>query len=287
MKKEMESEQQNLSWLLEDNGESGNSSNREKEEEKAERLGIERVLKAVRDGDITFFHHMKDREDAAFMRKPNDVAGSGLRKAKDECIVNLAILAFTAEEGGMARETAERMRDTFILRLEDVDSMSGIMAVMWESLQDFIQSVYDTRHKENGLSPQIRKVCDYIRQHAGEGNLSLSEIAGEVGYTEYYLTKKFYRETGSRLSDYIKKEKIDLACVWLVATDRSIEEISDVLGFGNRGYFSRVFKEITGTTPKEYRLHVVRTGAKKETTIFFRFSGSTGRMRRRFGSTCM
>ena len=74
-----------------------------------------------------------------------------------------------------------------------------------------------------------------------------------MGYTEYYLSRKFQQEMGIRLLDYIKNVRLEYAKVWLLSTDKSIQEISEQLRFGTRNYFTRVFKEKTGKTPAAYR----------------------------------
>ena len=58
---------------------------------------------------------------------------------------------------------------------------------------------------------------------------------------------------GIRLSDYIRDTRLEYAKIWLVSTEKSIQEISDLLQFCSRNYFSRVFKEKEGMSPQEYR----------------------------------
>ena len=73
------------------------------------------------------------------------------------------------------------------------------------------------------------------------------------GYTDYYFTKKFRKETGVSLTDYIKQARIEYAKILLITTRTGIDEISDSLRFRTRNYFSKVFREIVGITPAAYR----------------------------------
>ncbi|MEE3378171.1 MAG: helix-turn-helix transcriptional regulator, partial [Lachnospiraceae bacterium] len=74
-----------------------------------------------------------------------------------------------------------------------------------------------------------------------------------VGEAEYYLTRNFQNEKGVRRIDYIKYARLEYAKVCLLSTERSVEEISDLLQFSSRNYFTRVFREKTGMTPTEFR----------------------------------
>lgn len=77
----------------------------------------------------------------------------------------------------------------------------------------------------------------------------------------YYFIRKFYKEMGIKVSDYIKQARIEYAKVVLVTSKKSIQEISDLLQFGTRNYFSKVFHEVVGMMPAAYR---EKTGSKGE-----------------------
>ena len=55
------------------------------------------------------------------------------------------------------------------------------------------------------------------------------------------------------MTDYAKFAKIERAKVLLKSTDQSIQDIAAALSFSTRNYFSRVFQDVTGQTPMEYR----------------------------------
>ena len=84
-----------------------------------------------------------------------------------------------------------------------------------------------------------------------------------MGYTEYYLTKKFNAEMGMKLSDYIKQKKVERARLLLATTSKSVQEISDSLQFSSRNYFSAVFTALEGKTPAAYRAENNQRGKVK------------------------
>lgn len=81
----------------------------------------------------------------------------------------------------------------------------------------------------------------------------MDEVAAAVGYTPYYFSKKFYKEMGIRVTDYIKAARVEHAKILLVTSRKSIQDISDMLHFGTRSYFGKVFQEIVGVSPAVYR----------------------------------
>ena len=118
-------------------------------------------------------------------------------------------------------------------------------------------SGYNRKRKKNDISGQIKSACDYIAIHIKE-KLSITQLARQAGYTEYYFSHKFKNEIGYSVSDYIKREKIRQAKLLLSGTQMSIQEISDELSFGSRSYFSSSFKRNGIVTQTKYREHNIK-----------------------------
>ena len=101
-------------------------------------------------------------------------------------------------------------------------------------------------------SHAIQKCCDYIELSL-DRKIRTADLAALVGYTEYYLTEKFKKETGQSVSSYIRFVKVERAKILLETTDLSIKEIADQLAFNTVNYFIQSFREVTGYTPAQYR----------------------------------
>ena len=117
--------------------------------------------------------------------------------------------------------------------------------------------------EDAGLSREIRRVREYISHHYAEP-LELAKLAQQVGYSEYYLTRKFTRQTGEKLSDYILEIRIGAAKRQLLTTQKDIQRISEELQFGSRSYFDRVFRNKVGVTPAQYRQRGINRETKEE-----------------------
>ena len=95
-------------------------------------------------------------------------------------------------------------------------------------------------------------VVDYINKHIAD-KITLSDISRELGYNQSYLSERIGELFGINLCSLIANIRADKARYLLVETKKTGLEICYECGFGSERSFHRQFKEITGSTPKEYR----------------------------------
>ena len=84
-------------------------------------------------------------------------------------------------------------------------------------------------------------------------NISLKDAAEHVHLSQNYFSKLFTQYTGQSFINYFVTCRINKAKELLITTDMKIYEISFEIGYTNLQHFSKLFKNITGMTPKEYR----------------------------------
>lgn len=98
----------------------------------------------------------------------------------------------------------------------------------------------------------IKKVVIFISENIQE-TLSLSKIADYFHINPSHLSREFKKETDSNLTDYVNRQKIDLAKLFLVQNNYSIMDVSNLLNYNSSSYFSKTFKKITGVSPTMYK----------------------------------
>lgn len=98
----------------------------------------------------------------------------------------------------------------------------------------------------------IETALVYIQEHFKE-NIKLSDILKITNYSKSHFIRLFRESTGSNVTEYINKYRIEKACLELIYTDKNITEIASDNGFNNIQYFSRTFKEYMLCTPKQYQ----------------------------------
>ena len=183
-----------------------------------------------------------------------------LRKAKTNVTVFATLICRAAMEGGLSPEIAYSLSDSYIQAAEDCHDSGELSSLNYTMYHDFVYRVHHL-HSNPAYSPAIQKCCDYIDMSL-DRKIRTKELASLAGYTEYYLTDKFKKETGITVSTYIRNAKVERAKVLLKTSDLTIQEIADRLAFGTVGYFIKCFRDVSGITPAQYRKQL--SGIQKE-----------------------
>ena len=176
--------------------------------------------------------------------------GNPMRQAKDELIVLAVLCSRAAILGGVSPEGGYNMADYYIQRGEACETIHDVHACTAELLQTVIQRVRKCR--SNDRSALSGACMEYVETHIFE-KIRLDDMAQALGYSGYYLSKKFKKENGIALKDYINREKIEYAKRLLASPQASVVEISERLSFSSPSYFGLVFQEYTGMTPSKYQ----------------------------------
>ncbi|GAA4106951.1 AraC family transcriptional regulator [Aquimarina addita] len=99
---------------------------------------------------------------------------------------------------------------------------------------------------------KIHKLADYILDNIAEP-LSISSLASQSGLTPKKLQLGFNVLYGKSVHEYIKQLKLEIARDAIMNTNDSISEIVYNIGLKSRSYFSKIFFEMYGLLPTEYR----------------------------------
>ena len=108
-------------------------------------------------------------------------------------------------------------------------------------------SIQSSSHKHH----IVANVKKYIQEHIEE-KLTLNKVAKEFNISSNYLSILFSKHSDIGFSDYINQMKVEAAKEMMADGNYKIYEISDKLGFESAFYFSRVFKKVTGMSPRDY-----------------------------------
>lgn len=97
----------------------------------------------------------------------------------------------------------------------------------------------------------VINVKKYINDHVEE-KLTLNKVAEAFNISPNYLSVLFSKYNDTGFSDYINQRKIEAAKEMMAEGKLKVYEISELLGFESAFYFSRVFKKVTGVSPRDY-----------------------------------
>ena len=132
----------------------------------------------------------------------------------------------------------------------------------WESLTNAIAvrvlkqySAFEPKieHHPGSLSPhQLRRTIVYINDNLSL-DLSLNILAAMLGMSPYYFERLFKQSVGQTPHQYILKCRVERAKQLLRTTQQPIMEIADQVGCKNHSHFSKLFRRLTGVSPRTYR----------------------------------
>jgi AraC-like DNA-binding protein len=133
------------------------------------------------------------------------------------------------------------------------DGMLSVILELYRQVQPIGGTSYDPRA---GLA---RKVTEFVRAHSPEA-LALADVANAFAMSPNYLTSLFHSQTGTSLGRFILKERIALAQHMLRKPRASVKSVGLELGFSDPFTFSRAFKRVAGTAPRNWLQSQARVG---------------------------
>ena len=83
--------------------------------------------------------------------------------------------------------------------------------------------------------------------------ITLKRISDSLGYSEFYVSRRFKEISGMQFRDYLRYRRLAFALKDVRDTDKSLLDIALDYGFSSHEAFTRAFKEAYGITPSEYR----------------------------------
>jgi two-component system response regulator YesN len=101
-------------------------------------------------------------------------------------------------------------------------------------------------------SYSVKKCLSFIQQNYAK-NISLSDAAKNTELSHNYLSFIFKQETGINFNTYLSQFRVEQAKKLLASSNLRIYQVAEEVGFSNPYYFSKVFKEFTGLSCKQYR----------------------------------
>ena len=127
-------------------------------------------------------------------------------------------------------------------------SNAGEILVILGLIQERLRNV----GSQGLISDSIRQAQNYILMHVSK-SINFSDLADELGVGYSTFRHRFKQQLGISPAQFQNSIRINRAQDLLSSTDLSISEIATLTGFETIYYFSRLFKNKTGLSPKAFR----------------------------------
>ncbi len=183
---------------------------------------------------------------ASFERRLSDP----LRNLKNYAIITNTLLRKAAQDGGVHPIYIDSLSSDFARRIEQVPEPAAMQTFMLEMFRSYCRLV--RKHSMHGYSQPVQKTVIRIDSDL-TADLSLHSLAEAQGINASYLSALFRRETGETVTDHVNRKRIELAVHLLSTTSLQVQTVAQHCGFADVHYFTKVFKKLTGETPRQLR----------------------------------
>ncbi len=135
--------------------------------------------------------------------------------------------------------------------------------------QELMGAVARIRQKEDeqtALTPQdllplvrgdkskyVLQALNYIAEHYGDNDISITPIARHLNVSESHLSHIFKKETSYTIVGYLTQYRMHRAMELLRDRRRKVYEVAELVGYRDVAYFGSAFKKAVGMSPSEYQ----------------------------------
>ncbi|WP_028784645.1 helix-turn-helix domain-containing protein [Thalassobacillus devorans] len=207
------------------------------------------IMHAVEQGDKEKLKAAIKPHQALFTF-PDRFPNQPLRRLKNLSIVYSTIMRVAAKNAQVPAPFLDQISETYVLRIEAASQLSELQKIQDEMEDNYCELV--SRHSLSRYSPTIQKALEYLGIFYDKP-MDTEQISAYCFAHKSHLARKFKQETGSTMTEYQQKIRIQEAIHLLENETMKIDEIAWAVGYEDPAYFSRIFKKETGVTPRNYR----------------------------------
>ena len=168
-----------------------------------------------------------------------------------------------AQPGVYHLSHGEKASQAFLLHLKEIESVINsqihlkyrvLSKELYSTLLDLASgSSLERTALWNDPDGLMSDVIEYLEKHCSE-DISLMQIGEEFHLTPEYLCARFKNSTGETVGQYLKRVRIGRARILLMERpDLNLSRIGELCGYRSPSYFGKVFREMTGLTPQNFR----------------------------------
>ncbi len=173
-----------------------------------------------------------------------------IRDMKNYCIIINTLFRKSVERGGVHPIHIDSVSSEFAKKIELRSTVEDIQKLIYEMVKVYCQLV--NKYSVKDYSPTVQKVIVMIESNLAS-DLTLSVLANTLNINASYLSTVFKKETGKTVTGYVNEKRIELAQELLKTTNLQVQTIAQYCGIVDVHYFTRLFKKLTGVSPKQYR----------------------------------
>ena len=149
-----------------------------------------------------------------------------------------------------ARTAIKLGADDYLLKPFSKDDVEEMLAKVQTKLDKERKKAQIQNLVDQGQHSELEEA---IHERLADSELSLKNLAFQLGFSPSYLSVLIKKELGLPFQDYLIQERMKKAKLLLLTTDFKIYEIAEQVGFEDMNYFSQRFKQVVGLTPRQFK----------------------------------
>jgi len=160
------------------------------------------------------------------------------------------MISRAALDGGADQSKIFDINIKFLSEFFNYETIEEVCWALTDILRKFTKETFDFSNVKH--VDLISKAVSYVKTNYMR-KLTLSEVTAYVFLSPSYFSKIFKEEMNYYFNDYLNHVRIEKSKVLLLTERISLVDIASNVGFYDQSYFNKVFKKVTGVTPKKFK----------------------------------
>lgn len=177
-------------------------------------------------------------------------SGGSFEVIKARVLELVVLLSRAALEGGADVEQIFGLNYKYLSEIHNfktVEDLTFWLSKIMTRFTDCVFNLTDVKHVD-----VIYRAIDYIKRNYMK-KITLEEVASHVYLSPSYFSKIFKEEMKCNFNTYLNHIRIEMSKKLLLDDSIVLVDVSNLVGFEDQSYFSKVFKKMTGVSPGKYR----------------------------------
>lgn len=166
------------------------------------------------------------------------------------CIPFYTFMFQGALNGGVDIQLCFEKYSNQIERFKQANNMIECITELKRASYEYCNLVIESNRRE--YMPEVCSTCvSYINDHIQE-KITVDDLSHLCGVHRNKLYEIFHAHYDMTISEYIEKERLRRAMVYLESSNYTLSEIASTMGYANQSHFTQIFKKHYGSTPGQY-----------------------------------
>ncbi len=152
--------------------------------------------------------------------------------------------------GGRVEEFKTAFLQSRVLTPKHYESIVRLLKIFAEHLSLVANQI--TFQSDHSEPPNMTRARQYIDENKTE-DLSLKQVATAVNMSIFYFCKQFHKSVGCTFTEYLARVRVEAAKKMLLNPNARVSEVAFDAGFQSITHFNRVFRNLVGQSPTDYR----------------------------------